>query len=49
MITMRDFYRLMKMITHREISEVKGHEYDHYFKQAEEFVHRMRKIIEHGR
>ena len=48
-ITMRNFYRLMKMITHREISEVKGHEYDHYLKQAEEFVHRMRKIIEHGR
>lgn len=44
---MRNFYRLMKMVTHREIVEIKGEEYDRYFRHAEDFVHRMRKIIEH--
>jgi len=48
-IIMKNFYRLMKMITHREITEVKGEEYDRYFKIAEDFVKRMRKIIEHGK
>ncbi|MAG91041.1 hypothetical protein CMO83_00015 [Candidatus Woesearchaeota archaeon] len=47
--TMRNFYKLMKMVTRREITEIKGHEFDHYFKIAEEFVNRMRRIIEHGR
>ena len=44
--TMRHFYKLMKMITHREIKEIKGEEYDRYFKTAEEFVNRMRDFIE---
>ncbi len=44
---MRNFYRLMKMVTHREIVEIKGEEYDKYFGIAQDFVHRMRKIIEH--
>ena len=44
---MRNFYRLMKMVTHREIVEIKGEEFDHYFKTAEDFVQRMKKIIEH--
>ena len=48
-IVMRNFYKLMKMITHREIMEVKGEEYDRYFKHADEFVKRMRKFIEGGR
>ena len=48
-ITMRNFYRLMKMVTHREIVEIKGAEFDHYFSIAEDFVNRMRKIIEHGK
>ena len=43
---MRNFYRLMKMVTHREIVEIRGEEYDRYFKIAEDFVQRMRKIIE---
>ena len=43
---MRHFYKLMKMITHREIKEIKGEEYDKYFKTAEEFVNRMREFIE---
>ena len=48
-ITMRNFYRLMKMITHREVIEIKGEEFDKYHKIAEEFVHRMRRFIEYGR
>jgi len=43
---MQHFYKLMKMITHREIKEIKGKEYDEYFKVAEEFVKRMRQFIE---
>ena len=46
--TMRNFYRLMKMITHREIKEISGEEYDRYYKEAEDFVHRMKKIIDTG-
>jgi uncharacterized protein (UPF0332 family) len=48
-VIMKNFYKLMKMITHREITEVKGEEYDRYFKHAEEFVKRMRRFIEEGR
>ncbi len=47
--TMRKFYRLSKMITHREIKEVKGAEYEHYYREADEFVKRMKKIIERGK
>ena len=43
---MKHFYKLMKMITHREIKEVKGEEYDQYYKAAEDFVNRMREFIE---
>ncbi len=43
---MRHFYKLMKMITHREIKEIKGEEYDKYFKSAERFVKRMREFVE---
>ena len=48
-VIMRNFYRLMKMVTHREIVEIKGEEFDRYYKIAEDFVHRMRKLIEHGK
>lgn len=44
--TMRKFYRLMKMITHREIKEVKGEEFDSYLKEAQAFVDRMQIFIE---
>ena len=44
--TMRHFYKLMKMITHREVKEITGEEYDRYYKHAEEFVRRMREFIE---
>ncbi|MBW2976642.1 nucleotidyltransferase domain-containing protein [Candidatus Woesearchaeota archaeon] len=43
---MRHFYKTMKMIVHREIKEIKGHEYDRYFRAAEAFVKRMREFIE---
>jgi len=43
---MRHFYKLMKMITHREVKEIKGEEYDKYFKSAEDFVKRMREFVE---
>lgn len=43
---MRNFYKLMKMITHRDIREIKGAEFDRYFKDAADYVARMRKIIE---
>lgn len=46
---MRRFYKLSKMITHREIKEVKGHEYEHYYKEAEDFVRRMKKLVEKGK
>src|SRR3989339_1575344 len=34
---MRNFYKLSKMITHNEINEIKGEEFDRYYKHAEEF------------
>ena len=43
---MRNFYKLMKMVTHREIQEIKGEEFDRYYLEAEEFVNRIRKFIE---
>lgn len=43
---MRHFYKVMKMIVHREIKEIKGEDYDNYFKAAEEFVNRMRDFID---
>jgi predicted nucleotidyltransferase/uncharacterized protein (UPF0332 family) len=44
--TAEEFYKLMKMITHREIKEVTGQQFDIYFKEAEDFVERMKKFIE---
>ncbi len=46
---MRRFYKLSKMITHREIREIKGQEYEHYYLEADEFVKRMKKLIDKGR
>ena len=47
--TMNRFYKLSKMITHREIKEVTGAEYEQYYHEAEEFVRRMKNIIEKGK
>ena len=46
---MRKFYKLSKMITHREIKEVSGAEYEHHYKEADDFVKRMRKLVERGK
>ena len=43
---MKNFYKLMKMITYREIKEVKGDEFERYYKEAEDFVQRIRMFIE---
>lgn len=42
---MRNFYKLSRMIIHREIREIKGEEYDRYIADATDFVETMRKLI----
>ncbi len=44
--TMRNFYKLSRMILHREIKEISGAEFDSYLKQAIAYVERMRHAIE---
>lgn len=44
--TMRKFYNLMKQITHREIKEISGREYDALLRETERFVERMKIFIE---
>ncbi|MFC1768336.1 nucleotidyltransferase domain-containing protein [Nanoarchaeota archaeon] len=44
--TMRKFYRLSKDITHRNITQIHGEDYDKYHKEAMEFIDRMRKFIQ---
>ena len=46
---MRKFYTLSKGITHREIREITGPEYERNYREAEEFVKRMRVLVEKGR
>ncbi|MBI2545814.1 nucleotidyltransferase domain-containing protein [Candidatus Woesearchaeota archaeon] len=43
---MRNFYKISKMIMHREIKEVSGQEYDKYLKEAQAYVGVMQKFIE---
>ncbi|MEM5807482.1 MAG: nucleotidyltransferase domain-containing protein [Candidatus Aenigmatarchaeota archaeon] len=40
------FYDLSKKIEYREIKEIKGSDYEKYYKEAEEYIFRMRKFIE---
>ena len=47
--TMRKFYVLMKKITHREIKVITGPQYEAYYKEADEFVRRMKKLIDKGK
>ncbi len=42
----KKFYDISKKIEYREIKEIKGSDYDKYFKEAEEYINRMRKFIE---
>lgn len=44
--TMRKFYKIMKGITHREIKEISGEQYDSYLREAESFVNKMQQFIE---
>jgi uncharacterized protein (UPF0332 family) len=43
---MRRFYEMSKLIVHRQIQEIKGEQYELYYKEAEDFVEAMRRIIE---
>ncbi|MBI4144687.1 nucleotidyltransferase domain-containing protein [Candidatus Woesearchaeota archaeon] len=43
---LRFLYNLSKMIVHREVKEIKGDEYTKYYAMAEDFVERMRKLVE---
>lgn len=43
--TMRKFYKLMKDITHREIKEISGTEYDKLYLEADDFVERMHDFL----
>jgi len=45
-MSMRKFYKLSKMIGHREIDKISGKEFDKYWKEAEEFVRRMKRLID---
>jgi len=42
---MRNLYKMSKMITHREIGEVKGSEYDTYLKDTRDFISVMEKFV----
>lgn len=44
--TMRNFYKLSKMIMHRDIKEIAGEEFDRYFVEAYDFVKAMKEFIE---
>ena len=43
---MQKLYKLFKQITHREIKEISGEQYEEYRKLAEHFVDGMKKYIE---
>ncbi|MFH1455701.1 MAG: nucleotidyltransferase domain-containing protein [archaeon] len=43
---MRKFYKLFKDITHRQIKEVKGKDYDKLMKEAEYFVNVAKRFLE---
>ncbi len=43
--TVTNFYKLYKGITHREIQEIKGKEFDELFLEAEEFVTAMKGFL----
>jgi len=43
---MRNFYKLSRMILHREVKEIHGEEYETYYKEAKAFVDHIKKFIE---
>ncbi len=44
--TMKFFYELTKKITHREIRDISGKEFDHYKTMAHDFINAMKNVIE---
>lgn len=44
--TMDIFYELSKKITHRQMQDVTGAQYERYYKEANDFVNKMQQIIE---
>ena len=47
--TMQFFYNLQKKITHRQIIEITGKQFDTYRQEAQEFVKTMQSIVEERR
>lgn len=45
-VIMREIYNLAKKIMHREITEVKGEEYQKHYQQVKEFINEMKRIVE---
>ncbi len=43
---MDTFYKLMKSITHRELKDMHGKEFEDYYRKAHDFVAHMKKYIE---
>lgn len=43
---MNNFYRLQKMISRKELGEIKGQEYDKYFAEASYFVDEIKAFLE---
>ncbi len=46
--TMTKFYKLSKAITHRDIKSISGPEYEKLYLEADRFVKRMRRLVEHA-
>ena len=44
--TMEFFYDLSKKITHRQVQQITGEQYEKYYKEANDFVNKMQDIIE---
>ena len=44
--TAKRFFDLSKKIEYREIKEIKGSDYDKYYKEADAYIQRMKKFIE---
>ncbi len=42
----RQFYKVYKMIEHREIKEIKGDQFDKYYKEAYDFVQKMKVFLD---
>ncbi len=43
--TMRNFYKLAKMIAHNELRDMTGEHYEEYYREANDFVETMKKLV----